>query len=211
MRGAVRHVEWTGDEDAERLETAVVTFGVDRLDVLGTSRTTDYVASWVLVTGPDWVTRRLAVSVSGRTFTRTLELSRDGQGRWDSSSSAQGEAEYHGEPMPRPGLSDVHAVDGALDCDLALSPVTNTMPIRRLGALDGLEETELTMAWVALPSLTVTASRQAYSAAAGFDPSSGWGVVRYRSLDSEFMADLTVDEDGLVVDYPGIARRIRTA
>jgi hypothetical protein len=34
-------------------------------------------------------------------------------------------------------------------------------------------------------------------------------VVRYRSETRDFMADLTVDEDGLVVDYPRLARRVR--
>jgi hypothetical protein len=34
--------------------------------------------------------------------------------------------------------------------------------------------------------------------------------VRYRSVGSGFTADLGVDEDGLVIDYPRLARRIRT-
>lgn len=208
MRGAVRHVEWLGDEDPERLEAAVLTLAIDRLDALGTSRTTDYVTSWALETGPDWVTSRLSVSVAGRGFTRWLVLERDGHGRWSAESFAHGDTEYHGEPMPEPGVADPASLDGALDCDLALCPVTNTMPILRLGARDGLEETELTMAWVDLPSLAVTASRQAYSAAEPFDPASGRSVVRYRSVGSGFTADLTVDEDGVVVDYPRLARRI---
>ena len=56
MRGAVRHVEWVGDDDPERLEAATITLAPDRLDALGTSRATDYVAHWALETGPGWVT-----------------------------------------------------------------------------------------------------------------------------------------------------------
>lgn len=210
MRGAVRHVEWVGDEDPERLEAATVTLAPDRLDALGVSRTTDYVTSWSLETGPDWVTTRLDVAVTGRGFTRRLVLARDDGGRWTSESWAHGTTAFHGQPMADPGLADPGTVDGALDCDLALCPVTNTMPILRLGALRGLEETELTMAWVDLPSLAVRASRQVYSAVEPFDPASGHGVVRYRSADRGFVADLGVDEDGLVIDYPRLARRIRT-
>lgn len=209
MRGAVRHVEWVGDEDPERLEAAVVTLAPDRLDALGTSRTTDYVTSWALETGQDWVTSRLSVSVAGRGFTRWLVLEREGDGSWTTETYAHGDADYHGERMPQPGAAHPETLDGALDCDLALCPVTNTMPILRLGARDGLPETELTMAWVALPSLSVVASRQAYAAAEPFDPASGRSVVRYRSVGSGFTADLTVDEDGLVIDYPRLARRIR--
>ena len=210
MRGAVRHVEWVGDEDPERLEAAVITLAPDRLDALGTSRTTDYVVSWELETAGDWVTTRLSVAVAGRGFTRWLVLARDAHGRWTSESYTHGATRFHDAPMAEPGIADPAALDGALDCDLALCPVTNTMPILRLGALAGVEETELTMAWVDLPSLEVVASRQAYSAEHAFDPEAGRAVVRYRSVGSGFTADLGVDEDGIVIDYPRLARRIRT-
>jgi hypothetical protein len=210
MRGAVRHVEWVGDEDPKRLEAAVLTLAPDRLDALGTSRATDYVTSWTLETGPDWVTSRLSLSVAGRAFTRWLVLTRDSHGSWSTETYAHGDVQYHGERMADPGAAHPGALDGALDCDLALCPVTNTMPILRLGAHEGLAETELTMAWVDLPSLAVIPSRQVYSTAAPFDPASGHSVVRYRSASGSFMADLTVDEDGIVIDYPRLARRIRT-
>ena len=35
----------------------------------------------------------------------------------------------------------------------------------------------------------------------------GGGRYRFESLDDDFTADLTVDEAGLVVDYPGLFRR----
>lgn len=208
MRGAVRHVEWVGDEDPQRLEAAVLTLAPDRLDALGTSRTTDYVTSWALETGPDWVTSRLSVSVAGRGFTRWLVLTRSTHGTWATETYAHGDVRYHGERMPDPGAAHPEALEDALDCDLALCPVTNTMPILRLRAREGLAETELTMAWVDLPSLAVIPSRQAYSAAKPYDPASGHSVVRYRSVGDTFMADLTVDEDGIVIDYPRLARRI---
>jgi uncharacterized protein len=210
VRGAVRHVEWVGDEDPERLEAATVTLAADRLDALGVSRTTDYVVSWSLETGPDWVTTRLDVSVTGRGFTRWLVLRRDGGGRWTSEMWTHGASTFHDEPLAEPGIARPEELDGALDCDLALCPVTNTMPILRLDALAGTDETELTMAWVDLPSLEVRASRQVYRTQRPFDPAAGSAVVRYRSADRGFVADLGVDEDGLVIDYPRLARRIRT-
>jgi hypothetical protein len=30
-------------------------------------------------------------------------------------------------------------------------------------------------------------------------------IVRYQSLDIDFTADITLDEQGVVLDYPGIA------
>jgi hypothetical protein len=211
MRGAVRHVEWVGDDDPQRLEAATVTLAEDRLDALGTSRTTDYVTAWSLETGPGWITRRLDVTVAGRFFSRRLRLTRDDRGAWSAETEAEGDGSYQGERMPPPGIADAAALAGALDCDLALCPVTNTMPIRRLGLLGtAVPETALTMAWVALPSLTVQPDGQLYSSESGFDEASGHALVRYRSADGAFAAGLTVDQDGLVIDYPRLARRIRT-
>ncbi|MFF1634826.1 putative glycolipid-binding domain-containing protein [Leifsonia sp. NPDC058248] len=211
MRGAVRHVEWVGDDDPERLEAATVTLAADRLDALGTSRTTDYVTQWSLETGPGWVTTRLDIGVSGRGWSRRLALTRDAHGRWSSESHYSGHPVYEGALMAAPGIRDPASLDGALDCDLALCPVTNSMPMLRLGVLDAATpETRFVMAWVALPSLEVVRSDQVYSSMAALDPAAGHGVVQYQSASRDFTADLTVDPDGIVIDYPRLAKRIRT-
>jgi hypothetical protein len=36
-------------------------------------------------------------------------------------------------------------------------------------------------------------------------------VIRYEASDGSFAADVTLDRDGLVIDYPGIARRLAPA
>ena len=33
-------------------------------------------------------------------------------------------------------------------------------------------------------------------------------VVRFEAVDGSFAADITLDNDGVVTDYPGIARRL---
>jgi hypothetical protein len=81
------------------------------------------------------------------------------------------------------------------------------MPIRRLGLLDRqVKETYLTMAWVAMPSLEVVPSGQIYSSAPS--PGGGPNVVSYQSLSRDFQSNLSVDEDGVVVEYPSLARQI---
>ena len=88
----------------------------------------------------------------------------------------------------------------ALDCDLALSPLTNAMPILRHGLHEQPGEADFTMAWVDVPSLTVTESRQRYEHVAP-------GLVRYvdRGEFDGFTAELELDPDGLVLTYPGLA------
>jgi hypothetical protein len=87
---------------------------------------------------------------------------------------------------------------GALDCDLGFCPLTNTMPILRHGLHEGGEPVDFVMAWVSVPDLTVHTSRQRYEPVRP-------GVVRYR--DATFSSELELDDDGLVVRYPGLARR----
>jgi hypothetical protein len=105
--------------------------------------------------------------------------------------------------MPAPG-GDMNAVDKALDCDLALSPLTNSMPVLRHGLLEGGGPVDLVMAWVSVPDLSVHASHHRYTFLRKSDEIS---VVRYESESRDFVAELTFDADGLVVDYPGIGRR----
>ena len=38
------------------------------------------------------------------------------------------------------------------------------------------------------------------------DENRGGRIVRFQSLDIDFTADIAFDEQGIVLDYPGIAR-----
>jgi uncharacterized protein len=85
-----------------------------------------------------------------------------------------------------------------VDVDINRSPLTNTLPIRRLGVS---APREIDVAYVSVPELTVRPVRRRYTLLPGDQP-----VYRYES--GSFSADLPVDGDGLVLDYPGLWRRI---
>ncbi|WP_435737849.1 putative glycolipid-binding domain-containing protein [Cellulosimicrobium sp. PMB13] len=209
MTTTTRHVAWRGwDDDPDRLEAATVTLHENRLDALGTSRATDHVTAWALTTGPGWVTQRLEISSRGVGWSRHLTLTRLPDGAWQADVQASGRAP---DDLPAPGITDPRELDGAVDCDIALCPVTNTMPILRLGLLGAdapPRETPFVMAWVDVPSLQVLRSDQVYAARTPVDTTTGHGTVTYTSATRDFTADLTVDADGIVVDYPQLARRI---
>jgi hypothetical protein len=61
------------------------------------------------------------------------------------------------------------------------------------------------MAWVSVPDLAIYPSRQRY---AFVRREKALGVVRFGSLDSDFVAEVSFDDSGVVVDYPGIGRRV---
>jgi uncharacterized protein len=95
---------------------------------------------------------------------------------------------------------------GAVDCDLGLSPLTNTLPVLRLGLLGGGRPHELLVAWVSVPDLAVRPYAQRYLPK-GAD-ARGRPIVRYEDADGGFAADLTLDADGYVLHYPGLACRL---
>jgi len=61
------------------------------------------------------------------------------------------------------------------------------------------------VAWVLLPALTIQVARQEYTRLERGEAGERW---RFRALESGFTAELAVDGQGVVRDYPEIARRI---
>ena len=91
--------------------------------------------------------------------------------------------------------------DGALDVDVMLSPFFNALSIRRLGLQQAVEPVTVPVLYVYLPDLTVAAAEISYS---GARPD-GHGI-KVSSPAAE--TSLTVDADGFILDYPGLAERI---
>lgn len=113
-----------------------------------------------------------------------VELLADGEGNWTA-----------------PGL------EGCMDVDISATPFTNTLPIRRLGLAPG-ESAELSVAYVDASEIGAWTEQQRYTC---LKRSPRGGLYRYESLDGGFTADLPVDADGLVLDYPGLFRRAFSA
>ena len=90
---------------------------------------------------------------------------------------------------------------GAIDVDISATPFTNTLPIRRLSMRLGQSE-EILAVYVQVPSLAVSTDRQRYTCL------EAGKRYRYESVDSDFTRDIEVDEHGLVVNYPGLFRRV---
>jgi hypothetical protein len=97
------------------------------------------------------------------------------------------------------GASADVALDGADYFDLEFSPLFNSLPILDRGLDAGGEASDFVMNFVEVPALTIVRSDQRYEP---FGP----GMVRFRSGD--FTAMLSLDEDGFVVRYPGLAERV---
>lgn len=136
--------------------------------------------SYEIVCEKDWTFRQLRLeALAGE---RTLTITYDGRGNW----TVDGET--------RTDLTE------AIDLDLAITPFTNTLPIRRLDLAIG-DEGDVTAVFVSFPDLEVTLDEQRYTR---IDED----IYLYESLDSDFEREITVDVHGIVVEYPGLFERL---
>src|SRR5882757_1444910 len=148
---------------------------------------------------PDrWVTKELELTATAEAWSRRLLLRHDASGGWRAEVSDEGDVPDGPWDGELPDLSE------ARDIDIENSPLTNTMPILREGFRAG-GSGDFVMAFVRTPSLRVEASPQRYEHVRTTENGS---VVRYISRDGDFTADLELDPDGLLVNYPRLARRV---
>ncbi|HEY6540872.1 MAG TPA: putative glycolipid-binding domain-containing protein [Ktedonobacteraceae bacterium] len=122
----------------------------------------------------------------------SLHFFTDGAGNWTIES---------GKALP--------LLKGCLDVDISATPFTNTLPIRRLALQPGSSAT-LSMAYFSIPQMHVEVTQQRYTC---LEITSSGGRYRFESLVDEvshFTAELPVDQDGLVLDYPELFRRVGT-
>ncbi len=202
----IRGVAWRKD-DPPGAEYATIELERSRLRASGVAIGSDpepYRLSFDLRTGAEFVPESCVLAAEGAGWTRRLEIVRTEQGRWSASASGAG-ASF----LPEPG-GQLDALQDALDLDLGLSPVFNTLPVLRHRLHEGGRAGDFLMIWISVPDLAIHASPQRYTFLERRAEDDR--IVRFEAIGEgeDFAADVHFDADGIVIDYPGIATRIRT-
>lgn len=147
----------------------------------------------------------VAINGSGLVFQYRIELGDDWQVRRAGIITKLGADEFtvilerHEDGNWSVGSVRTPQFDGCDDVDFAFSPATNTVAIRRMGLAVG--ESRVTKAiLVTEPELLLEAVEQTYTR---LDES------RYEFRAGPFTAVITVDEDGIVSQYPGMFQAIQ--
>jgi hypothetical protein len=150
--------------------------------VVAVEQGTAWSVRFAVVCDAAWRTRRAEVWAVAPDAVRRLLLEADGAGGWRVDGAA------------------APALAGCLDVDLAATPFTNTLPIRRLALAVGQRGVARAV-WVGAPRLELEVLEQSYERV-------GVDRYRYEVPASGFGAEVLVDDQGLVVEYAGLARRV---
>lgn len=137
-----------------------------------------YRLSYLVICDSGWKTRKGSISGWVGNDNIDIQLSVDAQQHW----------QMNGVEQP--------SVNGCVDLDLNFSPSTNLLPIRRLNLGVG-EHGEVKAAWLRFPSFKLEPLTQVYTRIEH-------STYRYSSDGGKFVCDLTVNEAGLVTNYPGL-------
>ncbi|GIJ91726.1 hypothetical protein Asppvi_010698 [Aspergillus pseudoviridinutans] len=167
----------------EHLHIRTTTSGlVAQSVVVGTQNGAKYGIFYRIVLDANWAVRELEIKDTAADQKQVL--SADGKGKWFDASGTH-----------------MTGLDGCIDIDISATPFTNTLPIRRLQLKQGAVQV-LRIVYIPVPALKPVAVEQRYTC---LQPNK---LYRYEGLTSGFMAELTTDEDGFIVDYPGLFRRL---
>lgn len=150
--------------------------------ILARRKPEPFAITYHIVCDCSWRVNRVEIRELGSSL--AIELASDGNGNWIADSGAA---------LPQ--------LASAVDVDISITPFTNTLPIRRLNLQAG-QSKEIIAAYVEVPGLGITSDRQRYTCLL---PGK---LYRYESVDNDFTRDIEIDSDGLVVNYPGLFRRI---
>ncbi|WP_411033420.1 putative glycolipid-binding domain-containing protein [Shinella sp. BYT-45] len=182
---ALKTVRWRplGGEGLEHLTLRAVDGGFRAESVLiGEGGAGPYGVRYGIDLDARWRVRAFVVE---ETAGRRIAMTSDGEGRWRREDGA---------PLP--------AFDGCIDIDLAGSPFTNTLPIRRLTIAAGEKSPLLAMVYVPFDTFEPIVDEQIYTCIA---PANRY---LYEAADGTFTAELSVDADGFVTDYPTLFSRL---
>lgn len=175
--------------DASRMESARVLVNGNRIRASGRIVGGDcpdhpaFSASYDLVTDEAGRAKRLSMSSTVASGERHASIARDEENYW----------------LVDAGDTHVRSMfGGALDVDVALSPLFNTLPIRRLGLAHASQDVQVPVVYVRAPDLHVQEAILTYSS----------GADGIHVLSPVSSATVTVDDEGFALDYPGLSERI---
>jgi hypothetical protein len=175
---------WSGREyhSLENCLVKISNFGVDiHSHIVGQYKDWIYYLEYQLQTNAAWETTNCRVKSQLGDRTTFLELESDAKGNWLVNGKR---AEKFKE---------------CRDIDISLTPLTNTLPINRLKMETG-STLQIETIYLDILEQKLQTARQLYRMVSQFE-------YHFENVPKDFEADILVDKDGFVVDYPSLFKR----
>jgi uncharacterized protein len=177
--GMQTNILWTG-KAYYSLENCLVSTGatasIITSTIIGLYDGAIYKVDYRIKTNANWETIFLEINSRHNNRLQTIRFEGDGKGNW--TNNGQKDEQFN----------------GCVDVDIAVTPFTNTLPIRRLNLVPNQSQ-EIKVVYCDLLAQEVKPVRQQYTC---LSPTQ----YHYQNIPNDFEAVIEVDKAGLVVDYP---------
>ncbi|WP_343700466.1 putative glycolipid-binding domain-containing protein [Chitinophaga sp.] len=152
--------------------------------IVGFGEDEPFSVNYDIVTDSAWQVAALEMAIEKGGECTWISIQRDPDGKWTQSGHARPEWEH------------------CIDIDISLTPFTNTLPINRLKLPTG-EKHHLDVLYINVLKNEVKPVEQFYTRLAE-------NTYLYEGVFRDFKAELLVDEDGVVIEYPSLFSRIQS-
>ena len=149
--------------------------------ILGLYNEKLYQVKYVINLNQSWQVYFCCVESQFNNRVKSFEFSKDQNQKWSLNGKYQPE------------------FDGCMDVDIPLTPLTNSLPINRLGLNDGQEE-KIDVIYIDLLDENIRPVKQKYKRIST-------EIYKYENIPNDFEAEIKVDNLGFVVDYPQLFKR----
>ena len=170
---------WTGREYYS-LENCLVERNDKGINVnsviVGSYEKIIYRVDYNLKTNQSWATLFLEIFAQHNSLRQHFKFEGDGKGNWIVNGKRQEQFAH------------------CIDVDIPLTPFTNTLPINRLNLADG-QQRQISVIYFDLLKNQIIPVNQEYLRLTD-------KTYHYQNVPNDFEAEIEVDKDGFVVDYP---------
>lgn len=179
-----RNILWTGIE-YHSLENCILTL-TDKgseisSSIIGIYSNALYKIEYRISTNQYWETTFFEIRSQLNDTIETIGFRKEGKEGWT----------VNGQPEEK--------FDGCIDIDISLTPLTNTLPINRL-KLSEKEERQFKVLYVDVLGRKTMPVQQKYIRLSQTE-------YKYENVPNDFESVITVDDLGLVLEYPGLFKR----
>ena len=175
------NILWTGREYYS-LENCLVHSAENGAEInsviIGTYESKIYRVEYQIKTNENWETIFFEIKSRHSNTTEHLKFESDGKGNWFSNNKRADQ------------------FNGCIDIDIPLTPFTNTLPIKRLNLKQG-EEQQIRVIYLDMLEGKIKPVHQKYTRLSKTE-------YQYENVPNDFDAKITVDDFGLVTDYPAL-------